>query len=170
MNVWSLIPLVVAIAINSLIALAIYMWREAMRETRAKDRIQAELSGEPSVRTQIVSLTKLIDTQNATIDKIHHDASEMTNTLVKQVGGYQLDAQRQITRIVDVDIRELRERLNRIEEGQTERTRTLRHRSHTIAGFLNALVMRMTYYERGEKPPRPPEPFEFDAADLGEKG
>lgn len=60
----------------------------------------------------------------------------------------------QINTLLEGDVRELQSRVGRLESGQDEWTKTLRHRSHDLAGRIDVLTLKVDRLERpGAWPP-----------------
>lgn len=60
----------------------------------------------------------------------------------------------QINTILEGDVRELQNRVNRLETGQDEWTKTLRGRSHDHASMLTELQLKVDRLERPDRYPR----------------
>lgn len=168
---WSMFLIVAPLVLNGLVLFAIWMWKRSLDAVRNDSTLQDHLYGGPSVKTQLDELTSNSQRQDAEIKRLHKVASDMNSALIVKVGNIDVTLQQRLQLLSERDVRELRGRVDRIEQGQTEWLKTLRHRTHQLGNMINHILLRITLIERGVKPATAPDSgtFQFERDGLDDE-
>lgn len=130
------------------------------REWRERE-LELAATGAPSLKSQLESAQREIVAMRDEVQRLHTAASDFNGKLTERIGRMDMDLKMELARIHDRELHDLKGRMQRMEEGNTEWLLTLRDRTHDVSEVVNAIILRITLHEKGITPDRPMDLFSF---------